>query len=145
LKQNDGRITMEKKLITYDKDDGLCTPDVGIWAKEKYKILYCFVDILSKGMKDKMDKRVYIDLFAGAGRARIRETGQIVGTSATIALSMKHPFDKYILCEKDEANLKALKERVQRQFGDREVVYLHGDSNILVESIESQIPQTNMR
>ncbi|MGC9314597.1 MAG: three-Cys-motif partner protein TcmP [bacterium] len=135
---------MEKKLITYDSGDGLSTPDVGVWAIEKYKILYCFANILATGMKKVMNKRVYIDLFAGAGRAKIRESGQIVGTSAIIALSMKDPFDKYIFCEKDKANLMALKERVQREFGDREVVYLHGDSNILVESIENEIPQTNM-
>ncbi len=131
---------MEKKLIKYDSDDGLETPDVGIWAIEKYRILNCFVDIFSTGMKNVMDKRVYIDLFAGAGRAKIRENEQVVGTSATIALSVKKPFDKYIFCEQDEKKLSALEKRIERDFKERKVVCLHGDSNELVDQIKKEIP-----
>ena len=128
------------KLLRFE-DDGLETPTVGIWGEEKYNTLKCFDDIFSEGMKKKMDQRVYIDLFAGAGRAKIRESKRIVATSATIALSVNTPFDKYIFCERDKQNMDALKRRVERDYPCANVAYLLGDCNKMLDRIISEIPK----
>jgi hypothetical protein len=52
-------------------DDGLLIPEVRRWSLEKYELVGSYCDIFSSGMKNKWHQRVYIDLFAGAGYARI--------------------------------------------------------------------------
>jgi len=68
-------------------------------------------------MKNKWDTRVYIDLYAGPGLLRIRETTKFIWGSPTLALSVKDPFDKYIFCESKPDSMDALKKRVQTHFG----------------------------
>jgi len=129
----------ERKLITYD-DDILITPEIGRWSEEKYTLLKYFVDIFSTGMKQKMNKRVFIDLFAGSGKAKFRGTNTIVGSSPFIALSVNDPFDKYIFCEKDINKLEALKERTREYFPNLNTVFIQGDCNSITNEIISEIP-----
>ena len=58
-------------------DDGLTTPEIGIWGIEKYRLISCYAAMFSKTMANKWDCIVYLDLFAGAGRARIKENNKI--------------------------------------------------------------------
>src|SRR5438105_2170269 len=53
------------------KDDGLHAPEVGRWAEQKYRLVATYAGMFATGMKKKWEKRIYIDLFAGAGRSRI--------------------------------------------------------------------------
>ena len=55
--------------------DGLVARDSGVWAKEKLYYLEHYLDIFSVGMNKKWaGKLYYVDLFAGPGKCRIRET-----------------------------------------------------------------------
>jgi three-Cys-motif partner protein len=122
-------------------DDGLYIPEVGSWGDEKYKLLGGYSEIFTTGMKNLWDSLVYIDLFAGAGYARIRGTNKIRMTSALIALSVNHKFNKYILCEEDEKCFNALTERVNRHFPDANVEFIKGDSNQNINEIIKAIPK----
>src|SRR5450759_229745 len=95
-------------------DDGLITPEVGGWAETKYLLLALYDGLFSTGMKNKWDQRVYLDLYAGAGYSRIQGTSKFLKASPMIALTVTHPFDKYIFCEGREDLLDALEARVQR-------------------------------
>jgi len=95
-------------------DDGLYTPEVGDWAERKYRLLWHYANLFATSMKHKWDKRVFIDLFAGAGHARIRGTNRIVQTSSLLALQVTDPFDCYIFCDSDSRCIDSLKERVAR-------------------------------
>jgi len=53
------------------KDDGLITPEVGAWADDKYRLVGNYAAMFAISMKKKWECQVYIDIFAGAGRARI--------------------------------------------------------------------------
>ena len=122
-------------------DDGLLTPEVGPWAEEKYRHVDFYNRIFSTGMKNKWDCRVYIDLYAGAGRSKIRGTERILQASPLLALDVPDKFDKYIFCEKDIACLEALKKRINLQFPDAYVEYIQGDCNNQVDQICRKIPQ----
>jgi len=98
------------------KNDGLYTPIVREWSLEKYQLVGSYCDIFTNGMKFKWDQLVYIDLFAGAGHATIKESKKTYLNSAFTAMSIPVPFTKYILCEKDEKRFNALSERVKRDF-----------------------------
>lgn len=91
-------------------------------------------------MKGKWGQMVYIDLFAGAGHARIIETGRTYLSSALIAMSIPVKFSKYILCEEDPERFKALKSRVDKDFSHLNVALINGDSNKTVNHVLSEIP-----
>jgi three-Cys-motif partner protein len=121
-------------------EDGLPTPEVGRWAETKYRLIRLYDSLFATGMKDKWDERIYIDLYAGAGQSRIRGTSLVVLGSPLLALSVKHPFDKYIFCEEDPNLINALKARVTRLWPDADVTYITGDCNERINEISRKIP-----
>jgi three-Cys-motif partner protein len=121
-------------------DDGLPTPEVGSWVEEKYRLVNLYNRLFSTGMKRKWDLRVYIDLYAGAGRSKIRGTDHILEASPLLALGVPDKFDKYIFCEKNPALIKALQHRVTNQYPETAVSYVQGDCNKKVEEIIREIP-----
>ena len=84
-------------------------PEIGSWGEEKYCLVRNYAQIFASSMKDKWHCRVYIDLFSGAGRAKIKDTGKIVDGSPLIALGIENPFDRYIFCEQNPENRASCK------------------------------------
>ncbi len=121
-------------------DDGLVCPKVGKWAEEKHGLVSFYAKLFSTGMKDKWDERVYIELYAGAGYSKIRDTSITIVGSPLQALTLEHPFDKYIFCEEQTDLLEALKARVKRIAPSADVSYVPGDCNEHVKEICSSIP-----
>jgi len=97
--------------------------------------------MFATGMKRKWDCRVYLDLFAGAGRARIDPGGQIVPASPLLALEIPDPFDLYVFCEQDPVRLDALRARCLRLAEKRHVAFVEGDANAQVTEVLAQIPR----
>ncbi|MHB1856145.1 MAG: three-Cys-motif partner protein TcmP [Acidobacteriaceae bacterium] len=122
-------------------DDGLTSPEVGRWAETKYRLISLYDELFSTGMKNKWDQRVYIDLYAGAGYSRIRGTSTILKGSPVLALTVSHPFDKYIFCEEDAVLLDALKSRTQRIAPTADVSYVSGSCDDQVEKICACVPK----
>jgi len=122
------------------EDDGLPIPDVGAWALEKYRRVWYYDQIFSTGMKAKWDQRVYLDLFSGAGYARIRGSGEIVAGSPILSLRVKDPFTKYIFVEEQADLLEALQARVEREAPEADVDYVLGDVNEVVDEVVDRIP-----
>lgn len=116
-------------------------PEIGPWGEEKHSLVRCYAQLFATSMKDKWDCRVYIDLFSGAGRARIKGTGKIVDGSPLIALGIENRFDKYILCEKDSENIDALSKRINAEYPNVDVSIVHGDANDSINEIISLIPK----
>ncbi|MDB9822561.1 three-Cys-motif partner protein TcmP [Deltaproteobacteria bacterium] len=122
-------------------DDGLQTLDVGHWAKTKHNKIGYYCSLFASSMKNKWDYRIYIDLFAGSGKCRIRNTNKIIPGSPLISLGVQQPFDKYVFCEKDSTNIIALKERCKEYFPDRDCDFIEGDANNKLSEIFSSIPR----
>ena len=121
--------------------DGLTYNDVGLWTEEKHRLVGYYSALFSAGMKDKWDKRVYIELYAGAGYSRIRDTERVIAGSPIQALTLKVPFDKYIFCEQDPKKLEALRVRVKRHAPAANVVFVPEGCDINVNQIFTAIPQ----
>ena len=120
--------------------DEFDTPEVGMWAEQKYRILFHYANLFSTSMKGKWDQRVYVDLFAAAGKARMKDTSRIVLTSALLALSVDVPFDRYIFCEANPTLLAALKSRVETLHPGKNVRYVAGDCNAETDAILGEMP-----
>ncbi len=125
------------------KDDGLLTPEVRTWSLEKYRLLGHYCQIFTNGMKNKWDQLVYIDLFAGAGNAKIIENNKIYLSSPLIAMSLPVPFTKYIFCERNVNKYESLKSRVKSNFSHLDYSILNRDSNLAIEEIKELIPNFN--
>ena len=121
-------------------DDGLFCPQVGKWAEEKHAIVSLYAKPFSTGMKEKWDERVYIELYAGAGFAKIRDTSRIIAGSPIQALLLEDPFDKYIFCEKNARELDALRVRLARTAPLAKAEFICGDCNQRVDDIIAAIP-----
>jgi three-Cys-motif partner protein len=91
--------------------------------------------------ENKWQCRVYIDLFAGSGRSRIKGTNKIVAGSPIVALNVEPRFDRYIFCERSAEKLSALEARVSRDYSAADVSFQPGDANESVEDILAKIPQ----
>ena len=116
-------------------------PEIGLWGEEKHRLVRNYAQIFATSMKGKWQCRVYIDLFAGAGKAKIKESGKIVDGSPLIALGIETPFDRYIFCEYDAVNIDALTDRVKAHYPGLDTHLVHGDANDSVDEILSLIPQ----
>ncbi|HEU0143949.1 MAG TPA: three-Cys-motif partner protein TcmP [Nitrososphaera sp.] len=122
-------------------DDGLYTEPIGAWGEEKYRLVATYARMFATSMKGKWECRVYIDLFAGAGHAHIKNTKRIVPASPMVALDIKDKFDKYIFCDADPLKIKALQERVSKAYPSVNSQFILGDTNKSVDSILQEIPQ----
>jgi three-Cys-motif partner protein len=122
-------------------DDGLLCGDVGRWAETKYRLIALYDELFATGMKDKWDQRAYIDLYAGAGYSQIRNTDIRLKGSPILALSVSHPFDKYIFCEESNALLEALTKRTQRVSHEANVSFVPGSCDIEIERVCEAIPR----
>ena len=121
-------------------DDGMLTPSVHEYAKDKYALLHCYASIFTTAMKSKWENLAYIDLFAAAGASRIEDTSTIVRSSALLALNVRDPFTHYVFCEIDPEKLEALRSRVERSGTEASCCFLQGDANELVEDIAGSLP-----
>ena len=66
--------------------DGLPAPEVGPWAETKHNVVSYYARLFSTGMKRKWKKRIYIELYAGAGYSKIRGSSKIIMGSPLRAL-----------------------------------------------------------
>jgi three-Cys-motif partner protein len=108
-------------------------PEVGPWAKEKLDSLARYLDFYTKVLKNQPWRTVYLDAYAGGGRAVVRtkehvatgapslfgdapptdaEARELIDGSPRVALGIVNPFDRYVLVDPDPdraAELETLK------------------------------------
>lgn len=121
------------------EDDGLTAPEVGEWGEEKYQLVRCYADIFSRAMSGKWASLVYLDLFAGSGRATLADSRRIVASSAVLVLDVPKPFSIYVFSELDSKKTAALRRRVEIR-ADRDVHVVEGNTNEQVSKIVALMP-----
>jgi three-Cys-motif partner protein len=94
-------------------------------------------------MKAKWPQRAYIGLFSGAGRARVKETAEIVETTAMSVFRLPDPFTKYIFVDSEAQCTSALRHRIDALPSSHDVTILHGDANEIVDDIGHALPPFN--
>jgi three-Cys-motif partner protein len=130
----------DDNIVKVEADD-LPYNDVGAWTEAKHRLVAYYAALFSAAMKDKWEKRIYIELYAGAGYSRIRDTERIIAGSPIQALALKVPFDKYIFCERDPEKLAALRKRVMRHAPSADVAFIPEDCDRGANKISAAIPQ----
>lgn len=126
-------------------DDGLETPEVNEWARDKHHFLLRYIDAFTTAMRKKRWAGLhYIDLFAGAGIARLKKSRDLDWGSPLIAAQAKYPFDKLHLCESRSASCSALEKRLCRIRPRESFQLLLGDANERVHEIVAEIPNNTL-
>jgi len=118
------------------KDDALYIPVVGQQSKDKHFFLNNYIGIFTTSMRRKW-KLHYVDLFAGAGMEKLKDSGQINWGSPLIAANTRFPFQRLHLCEKNRRKFDALESRILEILPDSQV--LCGDANEKVHAIVGEI------
>lgn len=125
--------------------DGLPVRCVGVWAKDKYFYLKRYFEIFTSAMKNKWEGGLcYIDLFAGCGKCRVRETCEEIDGSALVSLSVKYPFKKYIMVELSSDAVSALRKRVEKTPHKDRIKIILGDCNDEIDKIICEIPRKSL-
>lgn len=126
-------------------DDGLITPEIGAWGEQKYCLAQGYARVFATAMKRKWDQRIYVDLFAGSGRAKIEGTNRILLASPLRAIEIPDRFTRYIFCEKAVEKIEALRARVLRDYGEVDTRFIADDANTSVEEILGHFPTPGTR
>jgi three-Cys-motif partner protein len=128
--------------LPHPQDDGLYIPTVGEWSHDKHVFLTKYLNAFTTSMKGKWGSLNYIDLFAGEGIKRLRDSGCLEWGSPLIAANAKHPFDGIHVCEKNKRKYEALQKRLGPIRPDAQILY--GDANRMVDKIIEKIPQNSL-
>ena len=104
-----GDSATSRKQEYRDAPDGLPARIVGEWVARKSFYLRRYMDLFAGGMKNKWDRRCYIELFAGPGVSWDRRNRVYVQGSALLAL--EYPFTDYFFVDIDPHAISALRQR----------------------------------
>jgi three-Cys-motif partner protein len=130
---------MDKYLLP--EDDGLPARPSGKWVKEKLFYVKKYIDVFEIAMRNKSwRRRIYIDLFSGPGKCKIRRSEDYILGSPLLAIQTQHPFTDYFFVDLKQNNIDALQERCKASPISKEALhFLVGDANIKVDEIAQQI------
>lgn len=124
-------------------DDGLLLREVGDWSKEKLHYVAGYMNMFTTSMRKKW-VLVYVDLFAGPGKSKVKDTGQLVKGSPLLALDLPYRFKKYIFVETAPKSLSALEKRIAA-YRDQTDIHITGtDCNKAAAEIASLIPSDSL-
>ncbi len=126
-------------------DDGLVIPEVGRWSKYKYHFLGRYLRAFMIAMKPKPWAGLYyLDLFAGAGFARVEESGEFVAGSPVLAALTTPSFTQIRAAEADAKKCDALRQRLARADLPTSPLVLHGNANDLIDQLLAGIPDRSL-
>lgn len=126
------------------EDDGLPLDEVGAWAKDKHDRLRKYVDI-SRAARRKFVQgsggATYIDLYCGAGRAIIREGGEIIDGSPLVAFKCAKEggvsFSKFYIADAEQEKCDACAKRIANVGGD--ALAVTGTAEVTAARVVSQL------
>ncbi len=126
----------ESDRIEVDPEDGLPRSLVGEWSLKKHHLLCRYIDTCRATRKKWADRTpAFLDLYCGAGRSRIEQTGEVIdgGVLAAAKEAAKHtPFGKFVIADLDPDLVAACATRLARE-GFSNVTSLVGSAESTVE------------
>ena len=129
------------KLV--EVDDGLEVRECGPWTEDKLWFWNGYITITTNAMVDKPQWRedlAYVDLFAGPGICRIKESGRRIPGSTLIAAHAPKPFRRIVACDLAEKTAGACEVRLKQSPAAEQSRVLRGDCNELIDQIIAEIP-----
>src|SRR5690606_21668071 len=109
------------------QDDGLPVRDAGSWTEDKLYFWNRYLEITTTSMVGKRAWSTglsYVDLFAGPGICRLRDSGKRFPGSPLLAANTPKPFSQILLVEANPELANACRQRINRtKAADRTQVF----------------------
>lgn len=121
-------------------DDGLYTPEIKRHSLEKIRLHNRYSRIFATAMHNSWPQLAYVGLYAGAGRARISGTSEIVETSALAVLHQPDPFTDYVYVDRNPNCVEALTSRIRSVGAMARVTVIPSDVNESVGAVKRALP-----
>ncbi|MBI3791793.1 MAG: three-Cys-motif partner protein TcmP [Gemmatimonadetes bacterium] len=121
-------------------DDGLYLPTIKRHSLEKIRLHNRYADIFAAAMAKKWPQLAYVGLFAGAGRARLADSGEIIETSALAIHRQKVPFTHHIYVDHDRRCVDALQRRLRTTAASARATFIERDVNDCASEVVAALP-----
>ena len=128
----------------YKSDDGLPVRDVGIWTEDKLYFWNRYIDITTRAMVGSPKwpaGLAYVDLFAGPGICKLRESGRRIPGSTLIAAHAPKQFSAVLAVELESNFADALTARLKNTPAAVVAKVFHGDCNTAIDQLVKHIPK----
>lgn len=117
-------------------DDGLLMRETGSWVAEKLGYMQRYIAVLVTSMHKRAWPALnYIDLFAGPGKCRDKETGHVYLGSPLLALTARYPFTTCYLNDIDASAVETLRMRCSASASTTRLTFYQGDANVVVKHV----------
>jgi three-Cys-motif partner protein len=126
---------------TCEDEDHLYLPEIKRHSLEKIEVHNRYAALFAKAMRGRWRHLVYVGLYAGAGRARVLPTNEVVETSALSVLRQSSPFTKYIFVESDGHCAHALRRRATAANPGADVSVVSRDVNASTTEVLRLMPR----
>jgi three-Cys-motif partner protein len=140
-----GGDTLQNGNCTNPAPDGLPAQCVGQWSADKHYYLKQYIEATRAVRAGYLPPKgrggaAFIDLFAGPGLVRVRESGDIQDGSPMVAFChAEAPFTRLVFCDLDGDNVRALRSRTASQAG--RVTIIEGDCNKKIDQVIEVVPE----
>ena len=122
------------------EDDGLYTPEIKLHSLEKIRLHNRYARIFATAMHNSWPQLAYVGLYAGAGRARITGTSEIVETSALAVLHQPTRFTDYVYVDRNPDCVEALTSRIRNIGAGTRFAVIPADVNESVGAVRRGLP-----
>ena len=138
------KLKIISEIGQYMKDGGITT-EYGSHTALKLITVHYVSDMFTKIARSSkrktqgFDGAVYVDLFAGTGLVKVKDTGDIVAGSAPCASMSGKGFDYSIMVEMNKNRCKILKKRMLKIPRKDDFDIVNGDANEVIDNVIDKI------
>jgi three-Cys-motif partner protein len=123
-------------------DDGFGVTSAEPWQKQKIQIIQEYLVAFVSNLADSVDEVVFVDLFSGGGLYSIGGKGEIFAGTPLMALAQDLPIKRFVFCERDVEQFKALKIRINTYYKEKNVILLNGKPEELIDKLKLYVPNS---
>jgi three-Cys-motif partner protein len=121
-------------------DDGFSITATESWFKVKVQLLLSYIQSFTVNVSGKADEVVFVDLFSGSGLYSVGHQKEIFQGVCLASLDADLPVNKWIFCEQEADQAKALRIRVNKYHRGKNVVIFDSPLEELIDKFRSYIP-----
>ena len=120
-------------------DDGFGITAAEPWFKSKIQIIQEYLTSFVTNLAGRADEIVFVDLFSGSGLYSLGAKREIFAGTPLMALAQDLPIQRFVFCERDPEQFKALKIRVNRYYRGKNVILMDGRPEELFDKFKLYI------
>lgn len=122
------------------QDDGFGITAAEPWFKYKVQVIQEYLTSFVTNLAGRVDEIVFVDLFSGGGFYSLGARREIFAGTPLMALAQDLPIHRFVFCEHDTDQFKALKIRINRYHRGKNVILLDGKPEELIDKLKLYIP-----